>query len=169
MKFLLFCILFQTFLVASEFKPEPFTSEQEILKKIPEYTKKMPIKKGYQGAKSWSVLLKYTAENKHTGLFHSILRYSPVKPQDRVEFIQDVFQILKLNPEFFVKEFDQYFEQNKLCMNWFFYSERTAIESLDFSQFKDVRLKSLAKNNGITKKIASKCFAILNQKVKNNQ
>ena len=144
---------------------EDYISEKEILKSVKKYSKEIPRKVGYKGTKIWKVLISYAAKNKDEKLYDAFLSKVYVNPRKRTEYRNDMFKLLEKNPEFFIKRFDLYYEQNKDCLSWFFHKEKHGLHNLSFKKFKNNRLIALEKINPLSKELEKKCEKIRTQKL----
>lgn len=153
-------------LLAENLPIEDFISREQVIKNIDNYRKKMPEKIGYKGSKTWSVIVEYTAKKKDNALFNSLMSVRPVTPEKNSEYRKDIFQLMKLDPSFFLKQFDQYFDGEKKCLEWFFDREQYSLKDLNFSDIKNDRIRKLNNTNKLKEDIARKCYKIRNKKIR---
>lgn len=168
MKFFIVSIFLFTslncFTQTKELPIEDYISEKEILANVTKYHKRLDDKAGYRGAKTWATLIKYAAKEKDAKLLHSMLTRFSLHEKGRIEHRRDMYDLLSLNPEFFVKEFDAYYKNKKYCLNWFFDKKKYPFPVFDFKSFKSKRIR-LLESRFTTENQKKECSTLLSKKI----
>ena len=131
----------------------------------PLITDKVPSSVHYKGSKTWNVLIDYTAERKDKKLFKSFLSKVYVNPRKRTEYRNDMYKLLTKNPQFFIRSFDQFYNKNKECLNWFFDKDKHSLHNLKFNKMNIERLDKIDRGIKASAKNRKACIKIRNQKL----